>query len=495
VRQEPVRDEKPDKADDDGQHKQKHGGNDDGGGKGHHLAQRIIDYAMQFRGTPYVWGGSSPEGFDCSGLIQYVYNHFGMKMPRVADAQARVGKRISAEEARPGDLVYFENDASRPGFDHIGIYLGHGMMLVAPRTGSTVQIQPVGTAAGFDRVLPHESFASMKHDNGNFVYRLPSGEGVGKAAMQQAPEIKAPHIDVGHADLSKAEIRAGLDSMGFASELIHSNKSLQRAFNEIISKGIDISTSAGRARAVAIFKNTDWFRNHTASQRKFANLKHSDPATFEQTIKQTRQSLKAEAQGLGIDLSGDQLDRIAKMVVRNGLTTDETNQILARHFHYRPHRETYAGVAGASIDAIQQEASAYYVPISRKQMQHYTRQVIAGNLDPNSLRETFKQQALSMFPYLKDQLNEGRTVADIVDPYKQLMANTLEISPDDIDHKDRTILRALQSKGHDGTVGLMPLWQFQQELYDDPRWMHTMNAKQSVLSATGKLLQKWGLIS
>jgi cell wall-associated NlpC family hydrolase len=110
-----------------------------------------IDLAQQHLGVPYVWGGESPSGFDCSGLIQYVYNQLGVSLPRVAADQARVGQPVaSLAEAVPGDLVAFGNPV-----DHIGIYAGNGLMVVAPKTGDVVKVQEIyREPTAIRRVLP-----------------------------------------------------------------------------------------------------------------------------------------------------------------------------------------------------------------------------------------------------------------------------------------------------------------------------------------------------
>lgn len=84
----------------------------------------IADYALQFRGYSYVWGGSSPEtGFDCSGLTQYVYAQFGISLPRTAAEQAQCGTLVSADEAQPGDLVTYNG--------HAAIYIGNNLIINA----------------------------------------------------------------------------------------------------------------------------------------------------------------------------------------------------------------------------------------------------------------------------------------------------------------------------------------------------------------------------
>lgn len=97
-------------------------------------------------GMPYVWGGESDAegGYDCSGILQYAFGKAGVRLPRVADDQAKAGWRIPFDKARPGDLLTWAHDPTAPGYiSHIALYLGDGKMLAAPRRGTVVRIQPV----------------------------------------------------------------------------------------------------------------------------------------------------------------------------------------------------------------------------------------------------------------------------------------------------------------------------------------------------------------
>jgi cell wall-associated NlpC family hydrolase len=85
---------------------------------------RVLRTAQQFVGVPYVWGGTSPNGFDCSGFTQYVFGLNGVYLPRTADVQYEAGIPVRFEELRPGDLVFFST--YEPGPSHDGIYLGNG---------------------------------------------------------------------------------------------------------------------------------------------------------------------------------------------------------------------------------------------------------------------------------------------------------------------------------------------------------------------------------
>jgi cell wall-associated NlpC family hydrolase len=101
---------------------------------GHPQAATI---AMQYLGIPYVWGGSTPGGFDCSGLVMYVYGQLGISLPHFAAAQYGYGTPVSRDQLQPGDLVFFD------GLDHVGIYIGGGQMVHAPHTGDVVKISPL----------------------------------------------------------------------------------------------------------------------------------------------------------------------------------------------------------------------------------------------------------------------------------------------------------------------------------------------------------------
>jgi cell wall-associated NlpC family hydrolase len=104
------------------------------------LGKTAVGLAEKQIGTPYVFGGSKPGGFDCSGLVQWTYNQLGVSLPRTAAEQAKSGAAVSPADAQPGDLVCFDHGGS---IDHIGIYLGNGKWVVAPHTGAKVRIEDV----------------------------------------------------------------------------------------------------------------------------------------------------------------------------------------------------------------------------------------------------------------------------------------------------------------------------------------------------------------
>lgn len=109
-------------------------------------SSNVIEIAKQYIGTPYVYGGSTPAGFDCSGFTQYVFAKAGKSIPRVTTAQQAAATPVSSPQ--PGDLVFFGSPSW-----HVGIYVGDGMMIDSPRTGSSVSIRPIfDGVSGYGRV-------------------------------------------------------------------------------------------------------------------------------------------------------------------------------------------------------------------------------------------------------------------------------------------------------------------------------------------------------
>ena len=103
----------------------------------------VLSKAMSLLGTPYRWGGESTEGFDCSGLVGYVYRSvLGMELPRVSRQMATTGEAVERSALVPGDLVFF---GKRGRVDHVGIYIGEGKFLHAPRTGRDVTVSSLST--------------------------------------------------------------------------------------------------------------------------------------------------------------------------------------------------------------------------------------------------------------------------------------------------------------------------------------------------------------
>jgi len=101
------------------------------------VSGRAATTAAQQIGTPYSYGGATPKGFDCSGLIYYSYRQAGQAVPRTSAAQFSTAKRINLKDAKPGDLLFF---ATRKSVDHVAMYVGNNTFVHAPSSGKSVSV-------------------------------------------------------------------------------------------------------------------------------------------------------------------------------------------------------------------------------------------------------------------------------------------------------------------------------------------------------------------
>jgi LysM repeat protein len=122
------------------------------------LGQRIVEEAMRYLGVPYVWGGNTPSGFDCSGFVQFVFSHVGIALPRTASAQFQVGVSVPLSQLVPGDVVFFDTEG---GVSHVGIYIGGGRFINAPATGQDVTIMSLSDPYWSSRYLGARSYFGL----------------------------------------------------------------------------------------------------------------------------------------------------------------------------------------------------------------------------------------------------------------------------------------------------------------------------------------------
>ena len=119
----------------------------------------MVDFAMEYIGVPYLYGGSTPKGFDCSGFTKYVMDHFGVSLPRSSADQFEVGVSVSLSELQTGDLVFYTASATSSRISHVGLYIGNGQFIHATQPGDTVKVSNLSDSwrvdkyAGARRVL------------------------------------------------------------------------------------------------------------------------------------------------------------------------------------------------------------------------------------------------------------------------------------------------------------------------------------------------------
>jgi len=137
-------------------------------GKTYQLSKKereaLLRYARYFKGGKYVWGGTSPEGFDCSGYVQYLYKKHHINLPRTAWAQSKVGTPIAKNALQKGDLLFFLTDKSRGiPVTHVGIYLGNGRFIHAASKKKGIIISPIDHGYYADKFVVAKRILKKDH--------------------------------------------------------------------------------------------------------------------------------------------------------------------------------------------------------------------------------------------------------------------------------------------------------------------------------------------
>ena len=146
----------------------------------------VVAQAQKYIGVPYLWGGTDPsKGLDCSGFTQLVYGNLGIDLPRTSSQQATAGRPVaSLNDARPGDLVFFDYSTGRAGVDHVGVYIGNGKMIAAPQEGESVKVQDVGNPTVIRRVLPQQATTAAASTAGAALAGVPYSDLFSRAASR-----------------------------------------------------------------------------------------------------------------------------------------------------------------------------------------------------------------------------------------------------------------------------------------------------------------------
>lgn len=151
----------------------------------------LLNHGKKFIGTPYLWGGTSPKGFDCSGLVHYIYQKQGVSIPR--NSREQFSRLPVANNPQPGDLVFFRRNGV---INHVGLYLGGGKMLHAPQTGAKVRIENIDRPnwkrryAGARRALKGEKTVIVASRAGKGKDKLMSDKRVAKRAQTNKEKAK-----------------------------------------------------------------------------------------------------------------------------------------------------------------------------------------------------------------------------------------------------------------------------------------------------------------
>ena len=425
--------------------------------------QDIVNYLLQFKGTPYVWGGSDPSGFDCSGLMQYGFAHFGIKIPRVTYDQIGQGQAIGMKGLRPGDLVFFDTDKSVAGPDHVGIYMGNGQMFHTPRPGKSAEVVDITSGYYMDRFMGGRRIDGVSAVGGS-------------AADGPAPQEQVK--------LTPEELAA---NYGWSFAFLNSIPDVKKIFDQAVAG----SWSPDKFQAA--LRDTKWFKTTSDTARQTQLQKTTDPATYNATLDATKLQVQMLASKIGAAIPVGQLDKIAASVMSSDMDEDAIRQTLGQYITFTKNG-TMAGEAGMHAYTMKQFAYQNGITLDDQTLKNQAALVVKKMATTQDFEDQIRQQAKSAYPGMAAQIDAGQNVMDIAQPYKQMMANEWQIPPESIDLQNQTLRSALNGLNKDGKPTGKNMLDFQQQLRNDPRWAQTKNAQDAAMNAAKGVLTNMGLI-
>jgi NlpC/P60 family protein len=423
----------------------------------------IAGYAQQFIGTPYQWGGNSlTSGVDCSGLVQQVYKNFGINLPRTTYSQIGVGKGIGMNELVAGDLVFFDTDPKSKGADHVGIYIGNGMMIHAPRPGKNVEVS---------------SLSSGYYQSHFLGARRVSGvQGGGTAGDWDPTDTK---------NLSPEEMAA---SYGWSYAFLNSNPTLKKLFSQAVDGGWNT------AQFQAHLYETKWWKENSMSMKQAQAEKATDPATYNAKLAAAKVQVLQLAGEMGASIPHNKLGQITEQVVTLGLDENLLRDVLGKYIKFQNNGSTLNGEAGQFEHDLRQYAYQQGVKLDKQTIKNQAQLIARKLATPQDFKNQITEQAISMYPSYAEQLKGGETMMDVANPYIQQMAQDLEIPLQNITLDDPIIKRALNGLDAKGKPTGMDISDFESLLRNDPRWRQTQKAQNNVMSAGKQVLKDMGLI-
>lgn len=286
-------------------------------------------------------------------------------------------------------------------------------------------------------------------------------------------------------ELNKKELAA---RYGWSMTLLNSSPELKKLFSRAV-KG-----TWTPEKFVAELRSTKWYKRNGETARQVITLQTTDPGTYRERLRTRMADIRAAAVEVGAGLSTDRLRDVAMDSMMLGWDDTQIRFHLGDYVK-RTKDGHMSGAAAAADMEIEQYARAMGLTPGKAQRTEWASDIAIGRRDLDSVKAHLMEQAENRYPQFAARFRDGVTLADIAEPYKQSMAQILELNPNQISLSDRTIQRGLSTRTDKGEPAAQPIWKFEDQLRADPRWRKTDNAKEQADSLTKKLLTDFGFLS
>lgn len=423
--------------------------------------QSIVDLARQYMGTQYVWGGSDPSGFDCSGLVTYVYGKNGISLPRTTYNQIQVGYSVEPNKLRLGDLVFFDTDRSQSGPDHVGIYIGGGRFIHSPRPGEGVKISSLADGYYMDRWMGGRRIPGVSA----------SATAGGGAAEEVAPKLDAHEL---------------AETYGMSYAFFKSQPELWKLLNSAVE-----GQWTG-AKFQAEVKNSGWWKNNSSTVRQAQVLAKTDPATYKAQLEAARVAAQQIAVKAGASLSAKNVDRVARNMVTLGWSEQQVANFVGQYIKFADNN-VLGGMAGQAASAIRKQAYDLGVAVTDQSILNNSQYLVRGLTTMEKVSNSLREQAAGLYPAYAEQIGAGASVQDLAQPYVQVLAQELGLNPKDVNAFSPKIKAAINRVDATGTPAPMSMTDFTQLVRQDPQWRQTPRAADQVMGIGRQVLAAMGL--
>lgn len=279
------------------------------------------------------------------------------------------------------------------------------------------------------------------------------------------------------------------EDYGFVVGLLNSNAELKKLFKRAVDKG----WTADKFQAE--LRDTKWWKTHSQAERDYLTKRYADPASAKQSYSQAYVRVRQLANSMGLrETPGNKkrLDTWAYNMAAKGWDESMLRNEIGKYVYFN--NDTWQGEGGETQEKLRSAAYSMGVKMSSQWYADKTRNVLRGLGTTQDYEDEIRRQAKALFPHWGKQIDAGQTVLDLASPYMQSMAQILELPGGSLNLFDPTIKKALQYKDpKSGKNSVKPLWQFENELRNDPRWKKTSNAQNSLMQVAHQVLADFGV--
>jgi hypothetical protein len=423
----------------------------------------IVTLAKKYLGTRYTWGGDNPAtgGFDCSGLVQYVYAKNGVSLPRTTYNQINEGASVQPNKLRPGDLVFFDTDRKQSGPDHVGIYIGGGKFIHAPRPGEGVKISSLADGYYMDRWMAGRRISGVSAD-------ATSGGG---EALEVAPQLDAHEL---------------AETYGMSYAFFKSQPELWKMLNS----AVEGQWTADKFQAEV--KNSGWWKKNSETVRQAQVLQKTDPATYKAQMEAARVAAQKMAVQSGAILSDKNVEKLAKNMVWYGWNDAQASNFLGQYVKFGEN-QVLGGMAGQAAKAIKSEAYKNGVAVTEQSVLNNAQYIIRGLTTMEKVQGSIREQAAGLYPAFAEQIKAGASVQDLAAPYVQVVAQELGLPDTDIDAFSPKVKAAINRTNAQGQPEAMDLNAFTQLVRNDPAWRKQAGTAEKTMNIGRQVLADMGL--